>query len=66
MWTTATTNPVLSFPATIQSDTRPLKRNLEDIQTCAMDQTRVVWVVPDVGQNFKDGVRSPLNDLHVE
>ena len=66
MCMTATTTPVLSFPAAVPSDTRSLKKDLQSVQTCAMDQTRILWVVSDVYQDFMNGVRPLLDDLGVE
>ena len=63
---TATITPVLSFPAAASSDARSLGRDIRGAQTCAMDQTRFVWVIPNVGQDLMDRIRPLLHDLRVE
>ena len=62
----ATTVPVLSFPAVTVLDAGTLTGDLRGTRTCAMDQTRLVWVIPDVGQDFMNRVRPLFDDLHVE
>jgi hypothetical protein len=66
IWMTAKTTPVLSFPAAILLDRRSSKRIIQSIQTCTMDQTRGVWVVSGVGQDFMNRIRPLLEDFHVE